>query len=196
MNATLTHFFLIYWLILTIVHPGCHHSGGTRQAHLPLYVKGILILGDPGAVSRVGIKDGENFRRRLSRPDWQPLGPRMRYTLRPKPFLIFNFFCWLKAQFSPHVRQSEFWNPGSGIFFLVESGIREIWVVESRILGFGIQNTAHKESRIPLTTESKVQGERIRNPVSRIRNPWHGVQNPRLPWVAFHGVTNQTEAVN
>ena len=34
------------------------------------------------------------------------------------------------------------WNPESGKFLLVESGIREILPVESGVLGFGIRNIA------------------------------------------------------
>ena len=47
---------------------------------------------------------------------------------------------------------------------VMESGFREFYVVESRILGFGIRNT-----------------------VISILNPKPGFQNPRLSWIPLHG---------
>ena len=46
-----------------------------------------------------------------------------------------------------------------------------LWNPESWALESGIQL---KESRIPLKVG--------------IRNPWRGIQKPRLPWIALHGV--------
>ena len=45
------------------------------------------------------------------------------------------------------------------------SGIRENLLLDSGILGFGIRNTAHKESGISLAI---------------------GIQNPRLSWIPFY----------
>jgi len=46
-------------------------------------------------------------------------------------------------------RECGFWNPGK--IFLQESGIREILLVESKIVGFGISGIPLKESGIPRT---------------------------------------------
>ena len=35
--------------------------------------------------------------------------------------------------------------------------------------------------------ESQFDRQRIHNPVSGIRNPWRGIQNPRPSWIALHG---------
>ena len=50
----------------------------------------------------------------------------------------------------PPVKESGFRNPESRKFLLVASEMREIFPVESGILGFGIWNTA-LGNRIPLT---------------------------------------------
>ena len=63
-----------------------------------------------------------------------------------------------------------------------DSGNREIFAVESGILGFGIQNTAKK-----IWNPSKDW-----NPVAGIRNPRHGIQNPRLSWIPLHDAKCQS----
>ena len=71
-------------------------------------------------------------------------------------------YCCLVRRFSLRVtsRPSKgFQIPESGKFWLVESEIQQIIVVESGILGFGIRNIHLKESGIPLTIG-------IRNPSS------------------------------
>ena len=72
----------------------------------------------------------------------------------------------------PHVTDSESRN--QGIFCL--------WNPES-----GIWNKI-QESGIPLrwNPESKFNWQRIRNPVSKIRNPWRGIQNLGCPWISLH----------
>ena len=65
----------------------------------------------------------------------------------------------------------------------------ESWVVESRILGIGIQNTA-QGIRCPTNDwnlESKFPYQRIQNPVPGILNPRCGIHNPRLSWISLHG---------
>ena len=61
---------------------------------------------------------------------------------------------------SPHVIESEFWNPGN--FFSAESGIqlKESWI------------------QVPLT----------KNLVPGIRNPLLEIQNPSLYWILLHGM--------
>ena len=77
----------------------------------------------------------------------------------------------------------------SGQRLLVESVIREIWVVESRILGIGMQNTAQgiRSPTNDWNLESKFPYQRIQNPVPGIQNPRRGIQNPRLSWISLHG---------
>ena len=70
--------------------------------------------------------------------------------------------CVLSAMY----REFGFRNTGS--FCLWESGIREIWVVESWILGFGFQNTAHG---IQNPTD-----DGIRNPESKFPDKKWGIQ--------------------
>ena len=57
-----------------------------------------------------------------------------------------------------------------------ESG--KIWVMEYRILGFGIQNTAQgiRNPTNDWNSKSKFQWQGIRNPVFEIRNPVHGTR--------------------
>ena len=55
-------------------------------------------------------------------------------------------------------------------------------LVESRILGFGIRNTELQESGIPLTIGIRNPLIKIWNPVSGVRIPRDGIQNPRLHW--------------
>ena len=84
-----------------------------------------------------------------------------------------------------------FWEP---LCFLFASfkGIRipesrKFLLVESEILGFGIRNAA-QEIRNPFehwTEESKVNWQRIRNPVPGIRNPRCGTQNARRSWISL-----------
>ena len=78
--------------------------------------------------------------------------------------------------FSPHVRESVI--PESGKILLVDSGI----------LGFGIRNTAHKESGIPLAIgiQNPSSTQKDWNPAPGIRNPWRGIRNPRLSWIPFY----------
>ena len=47
-----------------------------------------------------------------------------------------------------------------------------------------------KEPGIPLTigNQNPRSTDRYWNPVPAIRNPWHGMQNPRLPWISLQGV--------
>ena len=58
--------------------------------------------------------------------------------------------------------------------------------MESRILGFGIRNTA-QGIRIPLTIEtpnpSSTDKYKYWNPVPGIRNPQRGIQNPGFPYM-------------
>ena len=78
--------------------------------------------------------------------------------------------------FSPHVRESVI--PESGKILRVDSGI----------LGFGIRNTAHKESRTPLAIgiQNPSSPQKDWNPAPGIRNPWRGIRNPRLSWIPFY----------
>ena len=85
----------------------------------------------------------------------------------------------------------------SGKCLLVESVIREIWVLESRILGIGIQNTA-QGIRSPTNywnLESKFPYQRIQNTVPGIQNPRRGIHNPRLSWISLHGAISLLIAV-
>ena len=67
--------------------------------------------------------------------------------------------------------------------------MREIFPVESGILGFGIWNTALgiRNSSNDWNPESKFHSQRIRNPEAGVRNPRSGIQNPRLSGIPFHG---------
>ena len=67
-----------------------------------------------------------------------------------------------------------------------ESGKFCLWNLESWPLQSGIQL---KESGIPLTPwiQNSVFTYKDWNPVPVIRNKRRGIQNPRLPWVSFHG---------
>ena len=66
------------------------------------------------------------------------------------------------------------WDPASG------KKLR----VESRILGFEIQN---KTLGIRNPTSLWNPETKIWNPVPGIRNPWLGNQNPILSWIPLHG---------
>ena len=101
---------------------------------------------------------------------------------------------------SPHIRESGFQNReifcwGGGDHLESEN----ILLVESRILGFGIQNTA-QEIRKPLkhwNPESKLPWQGLAwNPVPRMGHPRHGIQNPRLSWIPSHGVTSLGPSAN
>ena len=75
----------------------------------------------------------------------------------------------------------------SGKFFLVETGIREIFLVESGLLGFGIWNTP-QGILIPLRIESStIKESGIQDQESRIQNPCLGIQNTRLSWIPLYG---------
>ena len=60
--------------------------------------------------------------------------------------------------------------------------------MNSGILGFGIRNTAHKESGIPLAIgiQNPSSTQKDWNPAPGIRNPWRGIRNPRLSWIPFY----------
>ena len=75
----------------------------------------------------------------------------------------------------PHVRESEFWNPGNFFLHSLES-----WSLES-----GIQL---KKSGISLTTGLHNPGSTDEDwsPVPWIWNPQYGIHNPRLSWIALH----------
>ena len=75
----------------------------------------------------------------------------------------------------PHVRESEFWNPGN--FFLRSL---ESWSLESEI--------QLKKSGISLTTGLHNPGSTDEDwsPVVWIWNPQYGIHNPRLSWIALH----------
>lgn len=62
-----------------------------------------------------------------------------------------------EPHYTPHFKRICI--PKCGKCLLVESGIYLVLTVKSRILGFGIPNTA----------------QRIRNPVPEILNPQHGI---------------------
>ena len=65
----------------------------------------------------------------------------------------------------------------SGKFFLVESGILEISLVETRILGFGIRNTA-QGIRIPLSIGLRNQRSTDKNSrVQYLESEVHGVES-------------------
>ena len=55
----------------------------------------------------------------------------------------------------------------------------KFFLVESAILGFGIQ----------------VSALGIRNPLRKIRNPMRGIRNPRLYWITLQGGVNETICV-
>ena len=65
--------------------------------------------------------------------------------------------------------------PETGKFWLVESGIQQVFVVESGILGFGTQNI-HPESHKRL--ESGIQVPLTKNPESSSWNPESIAWNP------------------
>ena len=73
------------------------------------------------------------------------------------------------------------------------NGIRNLgkicmWNPESWALESGVQL---KESGIPLAIgiENPSSTDKDWNRVPGIRTPWRGIQNPRLSWIALHGVT-------
>ena len=73
--------------------------------------------------------------------------------------------------------------PGKGIripeskeCLLLKSGIREFYLVESGILGFGIRNYSSRKPESLWPLESGIQVPLTKNPESRI-------QNPRLSWI-------------
>lgn len=81
----------------------------------------------------------------------------------------------------------------SGKFLLMESGILEIALVETRILGFGIWNIA-QGIWIPLSTgfwnqRSTDKKPRIQYLESGIWNLRCGIQRPRLNLILLHGAT-------
>ena len=82
---------------------------------------------------------------------------------------------------SPHVRESGFPNPGKFCLWNPES-----WGLES-----GIQL---KESGILPTIgiQNPSSTDKYGNPVSGIRNPQRGFQNPRLPWIPLHEVNDNS----
>ena len=94
---------------------------------------------------------------------WQTTASVLQLRRRARSQCIVSTTCCIDNNVSTHVM-----NP--------DSGIRAIFVVESGILGFGIQNTAQ---RIRNPTKDW-------NPVAGIRNPRHGIQNPRLSWIPLH----------
>ena len=71
------------------------------------------------------------------------------------------------------------WIPECRKFLLVESRIWENLLVESGILGFGIQNTA-QEIRNPANfwIRNQISIDKDWNPVIGIWDPWCGIQNP------------------
>ena len=71
----------------------------------------------------------------------------------------------------------------------LESGIWEIFLVESGILGFGIWNSPQGMSGSPqrLKVPPSKNPELCNwNPESRIQNPLRGIQNTRLSWIPLH----------
>ena len=76
------------------------------------------------------------------------------------------------------------WIPGLGNFLLVESGIREFFLQESEILGFGIQNLAQSIGIWKYYPSSKDKKSGI-NPVLGIENEQHEIQNPKLSWITL-----------
>ena len=80
------------------------------------------------------------------------------------------------AAVSPHVMESEFWNP---VNFCLWN--RKSWVLES-----GIQL---KESGIPLTIgiQNASSTDRDKNPDPGIRNPQPGIRIPGLSWIPLKG---------
>ena len=69
----------------------------------------------------------------------------------------------------------------------------KIFLMESRILGFGIRNTA-QGVRNPTNdwNQNPSSTDKYGNPVPGIRNPQRGFQNPRLPWIPLHGVNDNS----
>ena len=65
-------------------------------------------------------------------------------------------------------------------FFLLESRIQKILLVESRIQGFGIQNAAQG---IRNPTKDWNPKSKFYNQVAGIRKPRRVIQNPRLSWI-------------
>jgi len=85
--------------------------------------------------------------------------------------------------YSPGVKDS-----GTGKFLFVETGIREVFLVDSGNLGFGIRNTLElKESGIPLTIKIQNPSSTDKETGFRIENSRRGIQNPKLSWLPFHG---------
>ena len=80
------------------------------------------------------------------------------------------------------------WIVESGKFLLVESRIWEMWVLDCRILGFGVQNTAQGiwNPTNVWNLESKFHWQRIQKPVP-------GIQNPRWSWIFLQGVISLHE---
>ena len=100
-----------------------------------------------------------------------------------KPFLLRN-----RTKFVPRALGKAPWAWGRGrnrttrpILGTLDSVIQQIFVVESGIRGFRIRNPTNDWN-----PKSKFHGERIRNPIPRIRNPRRGIQNSRLSWISLH----------
>lgn len=83
---------------------------------------------------------------------------------------------------SPHLIKSGFWNAENFCLWNPES--RKNLLVESRILGFEIQN---KTLGIGNPTSLRNAETKIWYPVPEIRTPWLGIQNPILSWIPLHG---------
>ena len=74
----------------------------------------------------------------------------------------------------------------SGKFLLVESGILEIALVETRILSFGIWNTAQG---IWIEPSIGFRNQRSTDKISRIQYLESKIQSPRLNLILLHGAT-------
>ena len=83
---------------------------------------------------------------------------------------------WNYKQLLPHLRESEFRNPGNFCSWNPESG--KILLLESGILGLGPRNTA-QGIRNP-TKDWNLESKLYWNPVPGIRNSQRRIQNPRL----------------
>ena len=68
-------------------------------------------------------------------------------------------------------------------------GKRLILLVGSRILGFGIRNTARGIRNLTLKTgiRNPSSTDKDWNPVPAIWNPQRQIQYPRLCWILLHG---------
>ena len=83
-------------------------------------------------------------------------------------------------------RQIEYRNPWN--FYLWNLEAQKILLLESRILGFGIRNTAQR-IRNPSNDwnpESNFYWKRLERDTG-IRNPLRGIQNPKLSWIPLYG---------